>query len=317
MKYLVALMCCAICFCRPVYAEMQVVPLPTKPVHVPTIPASVVPTAICVGVSDDGVVACTAMWKWCGGGRFCTNYQVELAYAYDTITSVISVLPAAAGDKYTRALKATSGGRICGQSSNGRSTYSIVAWQSGLTTNYGSGTLTDCDDLGRVAKDNQIYDGAWSSVAGVMAVLALSNNGDYVAAYLTGDHVELWRASQRVIEDGCVSPCMADLIQLPPRTLINSTGTAAWHYSFATQPPLGFVDRAGTAIAVSGAPWAGINAQGDVVGGNKVLHADNSIVEIVPSCGFTTVSALGINASGVIVGVGRYGTIQRGFVWAQ
>lgn len=300
-------------------ADMMAVPLPAKPSHIPTIPAPVVPTSNCVGVSDAGIVACNAMWKWSGSGRFAANYQVEIAYTYDTITGTVSVLPAIVGDKYTRAFVATPGGRVCGQSTNGRSTYSMVAWQAGAVSNYGYGTLTDCDDLGRVAQGNQIYSGAWTTIPDVMAVLALSNSGDYVAAYVAGNHVSLWRASQHVTEDGCASPCMADLIQLPAKVVNNTAGTVAWYYSLATQPPLGFVDRlSGINDALAGAPWSGINVQGDVVGADKVMRGDRVVTTLSPGGGFASVSALGINSSGVIVGVGKYpvGTalVARAFV---
>jgi hypothetical protein len=315
---LIAALAFLVCSFSTVAGQMLAVP----PTPLTGVPASVVPTSNCVGIANNGAAACNTYYGWKGTvGRFKQNYYRNVASVYaNGVNLALKPLP---GDTDTFALGITPGGKAWGRSSWKFYTSTIVTWDAyGEPTGYGPGTATDADDLGRIARDDAIFNpatGVWEAVPGAYKIMALSNNGDSAGVFVVTDidgveHAGLWRTrdfqARPEVEDACTFPCIDDVYQLPAQVRMNASGAVVWYLTYATLPPLGFRALPGEAglTILDGVALASINTPGDAVGAGSILRAAGALEALPLSGGFTSAVATGINDAGLISGYGKIGT---------
>lgn len=292
------------------------VPPPPRPADVPL--RATYQTA-CFGVSQVGLAACQTYYTWTSMvGRFSPPEYRYIGYTYSIYARAITVLKPLASDTDTVVTGVTPRGRVWGQSSYRLRSPHIVEWDAtGTPKLLGLGEAVAADDLGRIAYDNLICDSAGCvAPPDVLAVLALSNSGDYVAAYTILDpegieHVSLWRDSdyrRRPAEDLCTGACLSELTVLPLRVAINRSGRVAWSLNWP-QSQIGLIsDPWQTITAYQDVPFAAVSGSGEAVGGRQIVHP-NGRVEVLPLGAFSRLDSLGVNDTGIVVGRGVLGAL--------
>lgn len=307
-----------------VQAGTVAVPLPATPSSVPSYVAGI---GDCVGVSDAGVIACNATWGWRPPYRFSRYTQAVVAYTYNLATGQQAVLQAmGAGLPDAQVHGMTAGGRAWG-AVTGRSGAAYVEWDSAGNVRglpgFAGAEVVDCDDLGRCAAGNKTYNpatGIYETVPGAIKIYALNNSGDSAGVFGWVDvdnyeHTGIWRTKDFAArtEDQCVYPCIGEPVQMPVK-VVYGADVVGFYFNYSGYPSVGYTDSPLRTIRTIGATWSGINAAGTVVGANMEQTRDG-VLSTIPLGAFSSLSALGINASGIIVGAGKLGTVQRGFVY--